>query len=447
MVHLGIGSDLMALQQLSGALSFGIGQDLMFFHQNIAASLTAPRGQIMLDVEGDSIPAGYGTTATGDVRANSYAGLVMKDWPGRIGYGTPGGENANGNNYSINNALSGTTFDNMVAAAATIDARYSDARGNNAIVKILCSTMGHNGPGTSVEVDPVAFLSAYSSFVAARRSTGWKTLVCTILPSTAITDSKRVIANAGFRTMLAANEIDGLCDFDTESIMGDLSNNGNATYWQDGVHPTDAGHALLKPIFANALFGISVAHAAPTQYPPWDSSWKHASITLGSSDYTATGGTSFQSVRSTTWYDTGKVYAEIKATVSLDCMVGLLDARQANTLYLGGGARGLGCWLTNGMFPDSFTAVNAPTVTGGSTGGTVIRFAIDFDAGKVWITRDANAFPGSGDPVAGTNPSYTFDPNARLHLGFSGNNAAAVGTLPANAGQFSYAIPSGFTAW
>ena len=433
------------------SMALGLGLGLIGFGSGAAAPapVTIPRGQIIFDIEGDSIPAGYGTTTPGNVQKNSYAGLTMCAYPGRIGwdvYNRGGG--AIGNNYSINSAVSGTNFAAVVSRAATIDAYLSDAKARNAVTKIICIHSGHNGPGNSVNSDPAALLADYTSFASARRTAGWKVMFCTILPSTSLTDANRLTVNAGLRTMLSSGSIDALADFDTDSIMGSVANNGNTTYWQaDGVHPTDAGHARIRSIFEAALFSIIPARSANTQYPPWDSTWKHASITLGSSDYTATGGTGFQGVRSTTWYDAGKVYAEIKATTSLDCMVGLLDARPANTEYLGQVTRGLGCWLSSGMFVDGFTAVNAPTVTGGSTGGTVIRFAIDFDAGQLWITRDGNAWPGSGDPTAGTNPSYTFDAQARLHLGFSGNNASAVGTLPANSGQLAYSLPSGFSAW
>jgi hypothetical protein len=413
-----------------------------------SSPVTSPRGQVLLVVEGDSIPSGYGTTGADNINKASYVGLTMVAYPGRIGYGNGNGTNQIGNNFSQNQALSGTDFATVVSRAATTDGYLSDAKARNAVTKILVVHSGVNGPGNSVNSDPVALLADYASYASARRTAGWKTLFCTILPATSIDETDRGTVNAGLRTMLANGDIDALADFDTQAIMGNLANVTNLTYYQaDELHPTDAGHALLRTVFEAALFPLIPARTANTPYTTWDSSWKHADITLSGSDRVATNGTSFKSVRSSTWYDTGKVYAEIKATVSIDCMLGLLDARPTNTDYLAQTKRGLGCWLTNTVFAEGFTAVNAPTVTGGSTGGTVIRMAIDFDAGKLWVTRDADAFPGSGDPVAGTNPSYTFDANARLHLGFSGNNAAAVGTLPAGSGDLSYSAPSGYSVW
>lgn len=128
-------------------------------------------------------------------------------------------------------------------------------------------------------------------------------------------------------------------------------------------------------------------------------------------------------------------------------MVGLVDACTDNVEYLGQSARGLGAWLTSGMFPNGFTAVNPPTMTGGSTSGTVTRMAGNIDLGYLWMTRDANAWPGGGDPVAGTNPSYIFDKNSRLYLAYAGNSASAVATLPTSGADFVYAVPSGYPAW
>jgi hypothetical protein len=102
---------------------------------------------------------------------------------------------------------------------------------------------------------------------------------------------------------------------------------------------------------------------------------------------------------------------------------------------------------TPGSYGASQDNTTLTSYTGGIAGGTtpvvtgVIRCAIDFDAGKIWLGSEA-AWIGGGDPALGTLPTYTFIANTLLvpHVSAYGGFARV------NFGQqpFATAPPTGF---
>ena len=98
--------------------------------------------------------------------------------------------------------------------------------------------------------------------------------------------------------------------------------------------------------------------------------------------------------------------------------------------------------------------------------GDIISFAMDVDAGKLFIRKNDNAFEDSGDPVAGTDPSFTFAANKVMtplvnnyrssrHVfnfgqnpSFNGDGSITAGTQTDSGGLglFKYAPPSGYLA-
>jgi hypothetical protein len=73
--------------------------------------------------------------------------------------------------------------------------------------------------------------------------------------------------------------------------------------------------------------------------------------------------------------------------------------------------------------------------------------AIDFDAGKLWFGTNGTF---SGDPVAGTDPAWTFVPNNELYV-YAGLYADGVDyptiTLSFNPSSLTYPIPTGYNVF
>tara|TARA_R100001163_G_scaffold61929_1_gene52284 strand:+ start:1274 stop:3793 length:2520 start_codon:yes stop_codon:yes gene_type:complete len=111
--------------------------------------------------------------------------------------------------------------------------------------------------------------------------------------------------------------------------------------------------------------------------------------------------------------------------------------------------------------------------SGGSTSsktsyaaGDVVSFAMDVDAGKLFIRKNDGSFEDSGNPVNGTNPSYTFTANTVMvphvqnykssrHIfnfgqnqSFNGDGSITAGTETDSNGKglFKYAPPTDYLA-
>ena len=192
----------------------------------------------------------------------------------------------------------------------------------------------------------------------------------------------------------------------------------------------------------------------PSANVPWSTSNKSANITLSGSNLiaTGTGGAGFNAVLSDTGYSTGKKYFELKV-VAYDgsnnnfFTLGLATTNASYTNNPGTWASGVGFQQNGTKHRNGFTS-------GGFSAGTlafvddVFGFAIDFDAGKLWHTRNGAAWPGSGDPATGANPFETFTSGPTFYAAcalYQNNPSNSVQLLTAN--LLVYSPPSGFTSW
>jgi hypothetical protein len=108
-----------------------------------------------------------------------------------------------------------------------------------------------------------AYAGLIGSYAGARKATAavagyaLKFGVCTGLPRNDALEQEanrsafRALANDP--TWRAANNVDFVIDLAAEPTMGLLATCSNTTYYSDGVHPTQAGHAVLAPIYAAAV--------------------------------------------------------------------------------------------------------------------------------------------------------------------------------------------------
>jgi len=137
--------------------------------------------------------------------------------------------------------------------SALIDSYYDAGRTNN-ILTVLIGANDCAAPSGFVAANFVADLKAYCQ---ARQATGWKVVLCTILPNT--TNSAVTNRNAANALIYADPSFyDALADLAANATMGPDAACLNATYYPDGVHPSDAGHAILAPIVKAAIDSVVV---------------------------------------------------------------------------------------------------------------------------------------------------------------------------------------------
>lgn len=149
----------------------------------------------------------------------------------------------------------GHTISNVSSRSAQQDAYYNGTKPNN----IFHLLIGANDLA-SVGSSPSAFVAAVKSFCLAKKATGWKVVLGTLLPQNEVTNvgfnSRRNTANSLIR---ADNSFyDVLADYAADATMGGDSAASNTTYYVDGVHPTAAGHQILGNIAAAAINSILV---------------------------------------------------------------------------------------------------------------------------------------------------------------------------------------------
>jgi len=142
-------------------------------------------------------------------------------------------------------SASGSTLATMIARASSVDERLTG--GNN----ILCIDIGTND--LSSVASESQWLTDYASYCDARRAAGWKVVIITVLPKSALDSnlplflSRRATVNAAFRTWVGIH-CDAISDVAANSVIGDDADASNVTYYSDGVHNTSAGYAIHDSI-------------------------------------------------------------------------------------------------------------------------------------------------------------------------------------------------------
>ena len=155
-------------------------------------------------------------------------------------------------------AKSGATLSTMSARAATVDAILPADHATNGKKYILSVLIGANdlsgytGGGTQYITDLKAYL-------AARKTAGWKIALATVTPKNADAtfNTQRAVVNSWITsTSVSGGWADVVADFAGNATMGPDAAAANTTYYRDGLHPSDAGFALLEPIMRAAVNGL-----------------------------------------------------------------------------------------------------------------------------------------------------------------------------------------------
>lgn len=179
-------------------------------------------------------------------------------------------------------------------------------------------------------------------------------------------------------------------------------------------------------------------------YATFNPSDKSADITLSGDNLTITSGTlsGWRAVRATIPKSTGKWVWEISKSA---------NNNQTSIAFgdIGLNINGQTSDTPNGLKirPGTDIAGNGITVFGTApTGGTgPYMVAVDLDAGKGWIAL-GNVWSNSGDPAAGTNPSFTFTANMTSYIANGMYGTSNTLTLNSGASAFNNTVPIGFNS-
>lgn len=198
-----------------------------------AASATVTPAEVAITrivIEGDSITAS--SSSNGD--PDSYARLWAAGVAGR----------------TINNfAVGGSPLSSMAARSAAVSA---------ADPQLLYVLIGAN----DLPTDTNAYLAQLWAYTDPFRAAGAKIVIGTALPRGAGAtnwESKRTPFNAALRAAVGV-KIDDVVDFDP-TAMGVANAYQNASLYPDELHPSNAGHSLLRRVFAPVMnFWLGIAN-------------------------------------------------------------------------------------------------------------------------------------------------------------------------------------------
>jgi hypothetical protein len=160
-----------------------------------------------------------------------------------------------------NQAISGTTTCGMVPnIPQTIFPLYSPNATRN--VFILATDSNDIAQATP---NYLAVLQCQRQAIQSAHNIGWKVLTTTMLDRGGVSAQKNTW-NTLKRQMWANIGADGLIDFAAIPQLGADGANANGTYFQDTIHPTATGVALMQPavsFIVNRLFGNSSNSGSP----------------------------------------------------------------------------------------------------------------------------------------------------------------------------------------
>ena len=204
-------------------------------------------------------------------------------------------------------------------------------------------------------------------------------------------------------------------------------------------------------------FGPATTTRAVAPASVWsaaDAAANGMTVSNGGLTVTPSGFAGNQAIRGSTSHNTGKYYVEFLNTVAAITdymMVGLADATfNATNEYLGSNGVSVGVQFAGASYTTSGFTSLIPSAAITPNANDVFAIAIDFTAGKVWLSWN-NGWLSSGNPVTGANPFITIAAPAlgiALFPGmtFYGSNEG-VWTLQPTAASQKYAPPAGFSAW
>lgn len=150
----------------------------------------------------------------------------------------------------INAAASGNTIALQQAVYPSLMLPfYNASRARNIFVGAIgvndMRTLLHDGPTT---------LASYYNYMDQAKADGWRVVACSILPTNAggSFNTSRAYFNSHLAAEWAARGYSAFADVASIVGMGADGDDANLIYYQDNLHPTFAGDALMAPVYAAA---------------------------------------------------------------------------------------------------------------------------------------------------------------------------------------------------
>jgi hypothetical protein len=238
----------------------------------------------------------------------------------------------------------------------------------------------------------------------------------------------------------------------TATTLGkDTSGNGNNWTPFNLSVTAGAGNDSLVDVPTNGVqpdtgVGGEVRGNYATFNPIAVSSQTIATLANGNLDIAASSGSAYFGALSTFALSTGKWYFEYTNTTNGSTNgTGIIDVTQIRSANPSN--YGFAETSNSRVRSGSVVAGNSVVLVSGLstlTNGDVIGVAVDFDAGKLWFSRNGT-WELSGNPASGTNATTTFTTGVTYYL-FAQGYGTWAGTLNTGARSFAYTAPSGFKA-
>lgn len=188
-------------------------------------------------IDGNSLAVGFsGTTNKACEQAVIDAGFTVYDY--------------------VNRARSGAATQTLIMESNyKVDMLYESATSKNVVIfweGINDIWFGSN--------DTTAY-NNLKSYCQDRVNHGWKVVLGTLTPATRYSGTQetyRMSVNTMIRDAKAANEtwLHAVADVGGDATIGVTGAAASATYYSDGLHLTNAGHAIASTYFKDALLSV-----------------------------------------------------------------------------------------------------------------------------------------------------------------------------------------------
>lgn len=148
------------------------------------------------------------------------------------------------------NAVSGSSISHLTSRADTVDASLLSSLYDTGILCVMIGTNDLSGGTTAAQ-----YLTNLKAYCAARKAAGWLVVVSTIPPRNDVTfNGKRATANAEINNAVNIGvSWDAVASWDADVTIGVDAAASNATYYPDGVHPSNVAHILIEPYVTAAI--------------------------------------------------------------------------------------------------------------------------------------------------------------------------------------------------
>lgn len=216
-------------------------------------SLMHARGLTLIDVpkfiaiEGDSLTdpaAGVTSSGAGGPLSNGWGYIMMHN------LSTP----AQAQNFALSGSSMHTTSPigtSVQARAGQVDATYNVGRSKNIFVIFIGANDLNSG------ITAAAFVNDLKTYCLARKATGWKVVVCTLLPQNLGNPAVNPLRNA-INALIAGDPsfYDVLADTGAESHIGPDAAASNTALYYDGEHMTSTAQAYFEAVVETAVLTL-----------------------------------------------------------------------------------------------------------------------------------------------------------------------------------------------